>query len=232
MATMTAELETSDEVEVIAGPGPATLADFLEGLGDVDPSRILWTPRPGTATEADLVACGSKLVELIDGTLVSKTMGKREGNFALTLGAILWLWNKRVNAGELSGADGSYRIASGLVRLPDISFTAWSSLPNPTAHLQSVADYPPDLAVEILSESDRPAALQRKIQEYFSHGTKRVWVVDPRAGTVAVFTDESNSTTLSRNDSLDGGDVLPGFTLPLAELFDDPQLNPRPPLSA
>ena len=212
-----------------------TVAELVRELGGVPLSRILLTPLPGTATEADqlrMCESGDRLVELIDGTLVRKTMGKREGNFALTLGAILWLWNKRVNAGELSGADGPYRIAPGLVRLPDISFTAWSSLPNPTAHLQAVAEYSPDLAVEILSEFDRPAALQRKIQGYFTNGTKLVWVVDPRAYTVAVYTSASNSTTLTRADTLGGSDVLPGFSLPLAELFEDSQLNPRPPAGA
>ena len=57
-------------------------------------------------------------------------------------------------------------------------------------------------------------------------------MADPRAETVVVYTAPGESTTLSRNDTLDGGKVLPGFTLPLAELFDAPELNPRPLLGA
>ena len=232
MATMTAELETSDEVEVIAGPGPATLADFLEGLGDVDPSRILWTPRPGTATEADLLACGLKLVELIDGTLVRKTMGGRESFAASALYEWLVIWKRKTDAGVLGLPDAIYRLAPGVIRLPDISFTSWLGLPDEAAHLHPVLDFAPELAVEVLSESDRPGAVKRKVREYLTHGTKLVWVVDARTGTVVVYTALGEATTLTRADTLDGGDVLPGFSLPLAELFDDSQLHPRRPHGA
>jgi Uma2 family endonuclease len=228
MATMTAELETTDELEVAATHEPATLAEFLEGLGDVDPSRILWTPRPGTATEADLIARGEKLVELIDGTLVRKTIGGRESFAASTLYEWLVLWKRKSDAGLLGLPDAIYRLAPGVIRLPDLSFTSWLGLPNDGAHLHPVLDFAPELAVEVLSESDRPGAVKRKVREYFTHGTKLVWVVDARAGTVVVYTSSVEATTLIRTDTLDGGDILPGFSLPLAELFDNPQLNPRP----
>ena len=228
MTPMTAELETSDEVEVITAPGPATLADHLEGLGNVDTSRVLWTPRPGTATEADLTACGVKLVELIDGTLVRKPMGLRESLMAVAIAVILDAWRSRTNAGVVGGPDGEHRLEPGMVRKPDVSYTAWESLPNDTAHLQPIGDYAPDLAVEVLSESNRAGSMGRKIREYFTHGTKLVWVVNPRACTIAVYTDPTNSTILTRADTLVGSEVLPGFSVPLAELFDNPQLNPRP----
>ncbi len=230
MATMTAELETTDEVA--AAPGPATLAEYLEGLGDVDPSRILWTPRPGTATEADLLACGLKLVELIDGTLVRKTMGGRE-SFATSV-LHMWLanWQRKTEAGVIGLPDAIYRLAPGVIRLPDVSFTSWLGLPNDTAHLHPVLDFAPELAVELLSESDRPGAVKRKVREYFTYGTKLVWVVDARAGTVVVHTSPGESNTLTRTETLDGGNVLPGFSLPLADLFDNPQLHPRPPAGA
>ncbi len=226
MATMTAELELTDEVAV--APGPATLAEYLEELGDVEPSRILWTPRPGTATEADLLACSLKLVELIDGTLVRKTMGKRESNFVYSLCKFFVMWDPDESAGEVAVTDGLYRLTSGSIRSPDLSFTAWRSLPNSTAHIQSVAGYPPDLAVEILSESDRPGATRRKISEYFTDGTKLVWVFNPRAATVVVYTSSVDSTTLTRSDTLDGGSVLPGLSIPLERLFSSRNVNPVP----
>lgn len=226
MTTMTAELETTDEVAV--APGPATLAEYLEGLGDVDLSRILWTPRPGTATEADLLACGLKLVELIDGTLVRKTMGKRESNFVYSLCKFFIAWDPDESAGEIAVTDGLYRLTPGCIRSPDLSFTAWKSLPNSTAHIQSVAGYPPDLAVEILSESDRPGATRRKVREYFTNGTKLVWIFNPKAGSVIVYTSEVTSTTLTLSDTLDGGSVLPGLSIPLGRLFSSRNVNPVP----
>jgi Uma2 family endonuclease len=111
--------------------------------------------------------------------------------------------------------------------LPDISFTAWSSLPTDTAHLKPIADYPPDLAVEVISFGDRPGELARKRREYFTAGTKLICVVDPDKKTVTVFTGPDDSTTLTEADTLTGGDVLPGFELPLAEYFDEQTLNPR-----
>ena len=130
--------------------------------------------------------------------------------------------------GVCSSPDGGFRLAPWIVRLPDLSFTTWASLPNDTAHLQAVGDYSPDLAVEVLSKWERAEAIRRKRLEFFSAGTKLVWHVDLWAETVAVFTGPDECTTFTRTDTLDGGTVLPGFALPLATLFDDPQLQPRP----
>ncbi len=63
--------------------------------------------------------------------------------------------------------------------------------------------------------------------KYFAAGTQLVWEIDPDAHTIAVYTDPSNQIILIAADTLTGGTVLPGFTLQLAELFNDPQLNPR-----
>lgn len=218
--------------EEIAADGPFTLAQYLERLGDEDPARILWTPRPGTATEADFVGANHKLVELIDGTFVHKTMGNPESSLAALIGCRIGEWSDLTDAGLVTLVTYPFWLAPGLIRMPDASFTAWRSLPNPNAHLQDYAQYPPDLAVEVLSLSDRPNAFARKIRDYFTYGTKLVWVADPRAETVTVYTAAGQPTNLTRNDTLGGGDVLPGFSLPLAELFDDSQLNPRPPLGA
>jgi Uma2 family endonuclease len=77
----------------------------------------------------------------------------------------------------------------------------------------------PDLAVEILSPSNTADEIQRKRGEYFNRGTQLVWIIDPRARTAEVFTAPAASTLLHEADTLDGGVVLPGFTLPLRDLF-------------
>jgi len=213
-------------------PGTDTLADVVERLGDVPLERILWNPRPGTATEADAIRLidgePKRLVELVDGILVEKAMGYREGLLAMTLGGILLTFVRSRNLGVVGAPDALMRLKTGKDRMPDISFTAWGSLPTRDAHLRSVAEYPPDLAVEIHSAGNRPGEVARKRREYFAAGTKLVWEVDPDARTVTVYTDPTTHTVLTATDTLDGGAVLPGFTLPLADLFNDPQLNPRP----
>jgi Uma2 family endonuclease len=84
-----------------------------------------------------------------------------------------------------------------------------------------VVPFAPDLAVEILSESNTPREMERKLQEYFAAGTRLVWYVDPEKRTARVYTSERDFADLSENDDLDGRDVLPGFTIRLGTLFDD-----------
>ena len=218
-----------------APPEYDTLADAVRALGDVPLHRILWHPYPGTATEEDQLRLATgeprRRVELVDGVLVEKPMGAREAYLAFTLMGYLWTYQRTHNLGVFGAPDSNMRLRAGLVRLPDVHFTSWPNLPGDSAHLRPVVDYAPDLAVEILSESDRPGMTARKLREFFAAGTKLVWVIDPLARTVAVYADPNQpdqATLLRYTDTLDGGDVLPGFTLPLADLFNDPQLNPRP----
>ena len=77
----------------------------------------------------------------------------------------------------------------------------------------------PDLAVEVLSAGHTPAEMARKRQEYFAAGVRLVWLVDPEARTAEVYTNPNQSTVRHEADTLEGGAVLPGFALPLRELF-------------
>ncbi len=206
-----------------------TLADVLHALGDIPPDRILWNPFPGTATEADQIRiCESQtLVELLDGILVEKAMGYRESLMAATLIMILGAYVRPRRLGVIGGADAIMRMRDGRNRLPDVSFTAWQNVPTDEAHLQSVADFAPDLAIEVLSDGNTKAEIARKREDYFAAGTQLVWIVEPDDRTVAVYTDPDTFTLLHVSDTLTGGDVLPGFELSLAEFFNDPQFQPK-----
>jgi Uma2 family endonuclease len=222
------------EVLASVAPGVETLADVMDRLGGISLDRVLWTPRPGTATEADQLRLVNgepkRLVELIDGVLVEKATGNREALFAMTLGMYLMNFVRPRRLGVVGAPDALMRMSTGNNRMPDLYFTAWASLPSDSAHLRPVADYPPDLAVEILSEGNTRREIDRKRREYFASGARLVWIVDPDARTVEVYADPKQpdlATLLRDTDTLDGGAVLPGFALPLADLFNDPQLNPR-----
>lgn len=76
-----------------------------------------------------------------------------------------------------------------------------------------------NLAAEVLSPGNTPAEMARKRQEYFGAGVVLLWEVDPVARTVAVYAAPDQPTILGEADTLDGGAVLPEFTLPLRELF-------------
>ena len=79
-----------------------------------------------------------------------------------------------------------------------------------------------DLAVEVLSESNTRAEMQRKLAEYFSAGTRLVWYLDPPNRAMAIYTSPSDSRMLGYDAVLDGGSVLPGLALPVASIFSVP----------
>ena len=201
---------------------PDTLADVLYELGDIRPDRVLWSPFPGTATEDDALALldgePRRRVELIDGILVEKPMGYREGFLAVWIGTCLNNFVVPRRLGVVGGPDAITRLIGRQLRLPDVSYYPWTTLPAGATHAR-VGPVSPALAVEVLSDSNTRAEMERKRREYFASGTLLVWIVDPRTETVAVYTDPTTHTTLTTADTLDGGAVLPGFALPVAELF-------------
>ena len=193
-------------------------------MGDIPPERVVMDPWPGTATEKDLltfVERDKRLVELIDGTLVEKPVGWWESQIALRLAVALANFINPRHLGFLSGADGTLRMKSGRIRLPDIAFVSIHDIPDGKVPREPVPMLPPTLAIEILSESNTKAEMRQKVREYFESGSRLVWLVDPATKTVAVFdqASEEPARALALTDTLDGGEVLPGFTIAITELF-------------
>jgi Uma2 family endonuclease len=105
---------------------------------------------------------------------------------------------------------------------PDVAFVRADRLPRADrAHLYF--EGAPDLAVEVRSPNDRPDEVTEKVRGYLDAHTPLVWVVDPQARTVVVHPLDADPRGLGVGDILEGGHVVPGFALPLAELFDDAQ---------
>jgi Uma2 family endonuclease len=200
----------------------STVADLIDRLGGIPPERIRIKPPPGQATVADVIEIEhreNRICELVDGVLVEKAMGFHEGFLAGFLLMRLRMFADPINAGLVNGADGMMQIFPGLVRIPDVAFLSWSRFPEGRLPKEPVPHLVPDLAVEVLSRGNTRREMDRKVQEYFAAGVRLVWLVDPVKRSVAVHTSSSDSRKLREADSLDGGDVLPGFALPLAELF-------------
>jgi Uma2 family endonuclease len=112
------------------------------------------------------------------------------------------------------------RIAPGLVRIPDLSFIAWDKLPGRESPKEPIPDPAPDLAVEVLSETNTKAEMARKVREYFENGVSLVWLIDPKKRTSRVFSTLEKSALVRADQSLDSGGVLPGFVLLLSDLLD------------
>jgi Uma2 family endonuclease len=105
------------------------------------------------------------------------------------------------------------------VRGPDLSFIGAARLA-PGAIPVAFIPGAPDLAVEILSPDDRPGEIEERLADYFAAGTRLVWVVEPRTGTVVVRHPGRAPRTLDRSATLDGEDVVPGFACPVRRLVD------------
>jgi Uma2 family endonuclease len=207
-----------------APPQSENIAELLERLGNVPGWRVRLHPPPGQATERDVLeihARMKRLCELVDGVLVEKAMEFRESFLAASIIQILGEFVKRHKLGVVTAPDGMMRLASGRVRMPDVSFVSWDQLPNRRVPAEPIPDLYPDLAVEVLSESNTPAEMAIKRRDYFAAGTRLVWQVDPVNRTVGVFTAPDQSIIRDATSVLDGGEVLPGLAVPLADLFGE-----------
>jgi Uma2 family endonuclease len=184
------------------------------------PARPLDAPRLMTAEE--LEALGPDFIgELVDGVLVpmSPTAGSH-GSIGMRLAILLGPFVLEHGLGELFDSSTGFLLRRNpdLVRSPDVAFVQASRLAGGVP-LRGYLPLAPDLAVEIISPSNTAAEMTRKLADYFGHGTRAVWLVDPNEREVTVYPAGAIPRLLGEGDTLDGGDVLPGFSTPVAALF-------------
>jgi Uma2 family endonuclease len=225
MSTIRAPKRPPKSTKVLSGSPFATdvtIADLLKRLGNIPANRVRLHPTPGTATEKDLLAVldhENRPCELVDGTLVEKPMGYEESVLALKIGTFLNVFVLPRDLGMVSGPDGTIKLFAGLIRIPDVAFASWNCFPDRKEPKTPIPHIAPDLAVEVLSRSNTKPEMARKVGEYFKAGVKLVWLVDPKKKTVRVYTAVDQFVLLKEDQTLDGGDVLPGFSVPIAKLF-------------
>jgi Uma2 family endonuclease len=163
------------------------------------------------------------LYEVVDGKIVEKEMGSREFEIAGILDQYLGMFARTHRLGRAL-IEFIFRIdqAKNLQRRPDVAFVSHASWP---VHRRvpdvAVWDMVPDLAIEVVSPSNTANLVHEKIHEYFEAGVTRVWVVYPGRKEVYVYASPTQIQVLQVGQELDGGDLVPGFRLPLAALFED-----------
>jgi Uma2 family endonuclease len=198
----------------------SSFAYLYERLGSIPLVRIRRNPPPGTATEADIEPIGKSLCELIDGVLVEKAMGTLESILGIYIGRLIGSHVEANDLGVVAGADGFIRLGPGLVRAPDVTFVPWSEFPHgEVPEDEAFWSVAPGLIVEVLSPGNTDAEINRKLTEFFAVGCKLAWVIDPPTKTAKVYTSAKKFKELDATGTLDGGKVLPGFKLALADLF-------------
>src|SRR5262249_24886710 len=148
-----------------------TMEDLLASLGGISPKRVRWTPKPGTATVADVLRLYEKnkrLFELVDGPLVEKGMGAKESRIAALLIQLLGNYSDApAELGMVLGEAGTLKLLKKLVRIPDVSFTRWDRVPGGKVPDEAVPELAPDLCVEVLSRDNTRREMERKLKEYF-----------------------------------------------------------------
>jgi Uma2 family endonuclease len=156
--------------------------------------------------------------ELIDGEIVEKVVTEQHGiiaaNIVVRLGGFVGtnkLGRVMVEVNHRAATDDTNE------RMPDVSFTSNErALPVVT---EGAVPQMPDLAVEIKSLSDRYIGMRQKAAYYIGNGARMVWLIFPEKRLVEVYKPDADIEILNENDTLSAGDVIPGFTMPVHEIF-------------
>jgi Uma2 family endonuclease len=171
-------------------------------------------------TAEELLAMGEGRRELIAGRVVEMSpAGHEHSCVAMRIGRHIGNFVESARLGNVSTADGGFRLARDpdFVRVPDIGFVVAARLPG-----LDTRGYPhlaPDLAVEVVAPDDRFSEVEAKARMWLAHGTRLVWVADPEQRLVFVYRPDGSRVVHGEADTLDGGDVLPGFALPVVRCF-------------
>jgi Uma2 family endonuclease len=202
---------------------PQNMAEVWLRAGQVPLERIVMQPAPGTATVDDAVYSKERLnlsCELVDGILVAKPMGYFEAKIAAALVYFLHLYLDAHPIGEVVGGDGPCETLPDHLRKPDVGFTSFERIRREAKPTRKKLPFSPDLAVEVLSPSNTAAEMDKKLTEYFATGARLVWHIEPELKTARAFTSPDSYEDIPADGTLRGGEVLPGFELPLPKLFE------------
>jgi Uma2 family endonuclease len=184
-----------------------------------EPAYVPPMPAPLTADEL-LHPHIPERAELVRGVLVVREPpGFSHGAIVARLTSLL---NDHVRTHELGlvvAGDAGFQLATDpdTVRGADVAFVRRDRLPDPAP--VAFAPFAPDLAVEILSPSDRPGETLAKVADWLSAGTRAVWVIDPMRRSARIYHEDGTELVIGERDALEGGSVIPGFSCPLDSIF-------------
>ena len=158
-----------------------------------------------------------RLFELIHGEIVEKLPTEEHGIIVINIGAAIRVFLKQTPVGRV-GAEVRYRLPKERfnARMPDLSFNSGQ---RPVVREGSVPQMP-ELAVEIQSPSDSIKKMREKAQYYLANGCRMVWLVFPAKRYIEVYQPDNEMEVMLGNDLLDGGAILPGFTMSVTDVFD------------
>ncbi len=159
--------------------------------------------------------------DMVDGVLVERDMGNESDYVGANFITLLNDPVKRGNLGRVFGASAGYQypeLDNGRLKFPDVSYVANERLAGGVP--KSWAPFPPDLVVEVVSPNDEADEVQQKVRQWLAGGVRLLWVVYPEAREVVAHHPDRSSQAFVVGEELSGEDVIPGFQLPLADVFE------------
>ena len=174
-----------------------------------------------TAEELLRFPRGKQRLELVNGNLyVMALSGGRHGYISANICAILSSYVQPTDLGCVfaTGTGFTLQRDPDTVRAPDAAFVSQGRLPQEES-LDGYLELAPDLAVEVISPNDRPQEVRGKVADWLNAGTRLVWVIYPASRTATVHRPPHSVEELGEADTLDGAEVIPGFSCVLGELF-------------
>jgi len=158
-----------------------------------------------------------RIFELIAGELVEKMPSAQPSALALIIAFYLMQLIRPQGLGYVTGSDGGYLMPDGSILIPDVGFISKARLP--VLPERGEAPIAPDLAVEVMSPTDRKRDLRSKAVRYLANGVRLVWLVFPAERVIEVYPIDGDVIALTDADTLTGGDVLPDFSVPVSAVF-------------
>ena len=174
-----------------------------------------------TAEDLSELPLSDVRAELVHGDVVREPpAGFGHGVQAARIGSFLQAWAERHGAGVVCGAETGFVLFRDpdTVRAPDAAFVSRERVAQVTDR-ERFFEGAPDLAVEVVSPGDRAPEVAAKIRDYLAAGSRQVWIVRPRERTLTIHRPGAAPLHLGANATLEGGDVLPGFSLRIARIF-------------
>ncbi len=159
--------------------------------------------------------------EIVNGELIDMgNSGAKHGYVCSTLMILLGGYVRIQKLGAMFDSSTAFKMKNGNKRSPDISFVSKERLQGLEELPDGFLDGAPELAIEILSPGNTVEEIHDKLVEYFENGTRLAWVIHPTEQYILVYRSAKEPERLLKSsDSLDGEDVVPNFSLPVAELF-------------
>ena len=174
-----------------------------------------------TADEMLRLNIPDKRVELVRGALVVREPpGVTHGRVTVNLAHRLMAYIERAGGDQIVLAETGFTVARNpdTVRGPDLAVLDRNRVPVPEP--RGFLELGPDLVVEVLSPDDRPGEILAKVADWLNGGSRLVWVVDPRRRVARVYRLDGTDAVVAADGTLDGEDVVPGFTCPLEQVLE------------